>query len=486
MKSMNALFNAESVAIFGASSEQGKIGKNIMNNIKACEYTGKVYPINPSLKYENQKILGYPVYKNLSDIKSEKNIDLGVIALPVRFVKDTISQCVEYGLKSAIIITAGFGEMGKEGKLIEKEIAQIAERGNLKIVGPNTMGIWGEKKSLNINISYLTPSPGEIAFISQSGSSSVVVTSILQSMGVGLRYLVSTGNEASLTFEDYLEFFIEDEGVKEIIGIVEGLRKPKKFHSICKENAGKKPIIILKVGTTSAGTKAASSHTGSISGSNDIYNSIFNQVGIIKANNLDQLVDLGRAFYYNGNKLPKSNKIGIVMGGGGMGVRMADAANKAGLNVANLSEDSIKKINEILPPYWSKINPVDTVATPDFTVFPRIEKIMLESKTFDSLVMNVIEINSILEQSDPKHEEGKENKKMMMGVMSSIEKSVARQQIKIMNNSDKPVIFISHIYPHVKLFRMFEKKKVLIVKNPDAAAFVIKNLHDYYIYKNKK
>ena len=482
---MDALFNAESVAIFGASGEQGKIGKNIMNNLRANDYIGKVYPINPSSKYENKKILGYDVYKSLNDVNSGEKIDLGVIALPARYVKDAIIECVDSGLKSAIIITAGFGEMGKEGKFLEEEITEIAERGILKFVGPNTMGIWSENKSLNINITFLTPSSGEIAFISQSGSSSIAVTTILQSMGVGLRYLVSTGNEASLTFEDYLEFFIQDNGVKQIIGILEGLRKPKKFTSLCKKNDGKKPIIILKVGTTKIGKKAASSHTGSITGSTDIYNSIFKQAGIIKANSIEQLVDLTRAFHYYGDILPKNNNLGIIMGGGGMGILTADKAFKAGLNVADLSEDSINKINEILPSYWSKMNPVDTVGIQDLTAYTKIEKILLESNNFDALIMNVLEIKSILEQSDPKHEEGKENKKMMLGIMNSMEKSLARQQIKVMKNSNKPVIFVSHLYPFTKLFRIFEKKKTLIVRSPDAAAFVLKNLCDFYKFKNK-
>lgn len=483
---MDALFNAESVAIFGASGEEGKIGKNIMNNLRASDYTGKVYPINPSSKYENKKILGYEVYKSLNDVNSGDEIDLGVIALPSHYVKNAILECVDHGLKSAIIITAGFGEMGKEGKLLEGEIMEIAEKGNLKLVGPNTMGIWSEEKSLNINITFLTPTPGEIAFISQSGSSSIAVTTILQSMGVGLRYLVSTGNEASLTFEDYLEFFIQDNGVKEIIGILEGLRKPKKFLSICKKNAGKKPIILLKVGTTKVGTKAASSHTGSITGSTDIYNSLFKQAGIISANSIEQLVDLTRAFYYYGDILPKNNNVGIIMGGGGMGILMADLAFQAGLNVADLSEDSINKINEILPSYWNKMNPVDTVGIQDLSAYTQVEKILLESKNFDAVIMNVLEIKSILEQSDPKHEEGKENKKMMLGIMNSMEKSLARQQINAMKNSNKPVIFISHLYPFAKLFRIFEKKRTLIVRRPDDAAFILKNLYDYYNFKNKK
>jgi len=482
MNSIDFLFNPKSVAIFGASNEQGKVGNLVMNNLVACGYENNVYPINPSPKYEGKSVLGYEIYPSIEKVPEE--VDLGVIVVPGKYVKSTLEQCVENKVKSAILISAGFGETGEEGKRKEREFVEIAEKGNMKFVGPNTMGIWSANVSLNISMGYTSPLSGGLAIISQSGSTGVVIISELRGMGIGLSNFVSSGNEASLTFEDYLEYFINDDKTKVIAGFLEGLRNGSKFLDICKTNEKKKPIIILKAGTTEAGTKAASSHTGSISGSNSIYEAAFQQFGVIQVENIDQFLDLARAFTYL--NLPHGKRVAILPGAGGMGVLTADACHRASLNVAQPSQNVINKVNDILPEFWSHANPFDPVGTQDFTVFPRILDILLESGEYDSVITNVIEIKSLLDTYFPQHEEGKQVKDTMIGVIGSLEKSVARKTIKISNKYDKPVVFMSHVYPNSKLFRIFEKKNNLVVKNPDAAAFVLKNLVDFYKYKNKK
>ncbi|NVM30226.1 MAG: CoA-binding protein [Candidatus Helarchaeota archaeon] len=478
---LDILFNPQSVAIFGASNEQGKVGAMIMNNIVACGYRGKVFPINPNKKYEGKDIFGYKVYPSIENV-SEK-IDLAVIVVPRKVVKNMIVQCIENTIRTAIIIPAGFGETNEEGKKDEKELTRIAENGNLKFVGPNTMGFWSANISLNVSMGYMSPLPGNVSIISQSGSTGVVICSELRGMGVGIRYFVSSGNEASLSFEDYLEYFINDNETKIIAGFLEGLRKRNKFLNICKKNVTKKPIIILKAGTTDPGIKAASSHTGSISGSDEVYNATFKQYGILRAQNINQFLDLIRAFICI--NLPEGNRVAILPGAGGMGVLTADASDKAGLNVAKPSQGLINKINEILPDYWSHSNPFDPVGTQDLSVFPTLLELLLESNEYDCVITNVIEIRSLLEQYFPQHDEGKQIKQMMIEVMDSTEKSVARRQIKILNKYRKPVVFISHVYPNSKLFRIFEKKNVLIVKNPDSAAFVLKSLYEYNRFLKK-
>ncbi|MHA1144670.1 MAG: acetate--CoA ligase family protein [Candidatus Helarchaeota archaeon] len=466
---LKKLFNPRTVAVFGASNEQGKVGTLIMNNMIACGYEDKIFPINPNRKYENKSILGHDVFPSLDKVPEQ--VDLAVLIVPGKLVKSTLIDCVEHDVRAAVVISAGFGEAGEEGKKRELELVKIAEKGNLKFVGPNTMGLYSANVNLNVALGYTSPFPGNVSLISQSGSTGVVICSELRGMGIGLRYFVSSGNEASLTFEDYLEYFINDDQTKVVAGFLEGLRNGSKFLEICQKYKGKKPIIILKAGTTRAGTKAANSHTGSISGSYEIYSGAFRQLGVTRARSLDELLDLIRAFLYL--PPPKGNRVGIIPGAGGMGVLMADACDRIGLDVSKPSQQLIEKINEILPPYWSHSNPFDPVGTQDFMIYSKLLDIILEANEYDSIIMNVIEVRSLLEKYFPQHETGKQIKKMFIGVMDSIEKSLARKQIKIIKKHSKPVIFMSHVYPYSKLFRRFEKNNVLVVKNPDAAAFVI-------------
>ncbi|NVM01598.1 MAG: CoA-binding protein [Candidatus Helarchaeota archaeon] len=474
---MKILFNPQSVAIFGASNEQGKVGTLVMNNIISSKYMGKIIPINPNKKYEDKDIYGYKVYPSLEHVPEQ--VDLAVIVVPRKFVKATLEQSIKHRIKSAIIIPAGFGEV-EDGRIEEKNLVEIAKRGNLKFVGPNCMGLWSANVFLNVNMSFLSPLPGNVSIISQSGSLSVVFCSELRRMGVGVRFIVSSGNEASLSFEDYLEYFIENDKTKVIVGFLEGLRKGDKFIEVCRKNKEKKPIIILKAGSTKAGKTAAFSHTASISGSNDIYDAIFKQYGIINVENINQLLDITRAFIYLNP--PEGNKVAVMAGGGGMGVLTADACDRVGLNVNKPSQNLIDKMNKLLPSYWSRSNPIDTVGSQDFMVYAKLLELLLEANEYDIVITNVIEIRTILDQFYPQHEEVKKAKKMMMGIMASMEKSLARKEIKIWKKYQKPVIFMSHAYPNSEIFRIFEKKGALVVKNPDAAAFVLKKMLAYHTY----
>lgn len=475
---MKYLFKPHTVAIVGASNEQGKVGTLIMNNIIASGYQGKIFPINPNKKYETNDILGYKVYPSIEKVPEQ--IDLAVIIVPGKLVKEELKKCIENYIKAAIVISAGFGETGEEGKRKEKELARIAEQGDLKFVGPNTMGLWSSNVSLNICLGYTSPFPGNVSIISESGSSGVVICSELRGMGIGIRYYVSSGNETCLTFEDYLEYFLNDDETKIIAGFLEGLRKGDEFLNALKKNEKKKPIILLKVGTTKAGIKAASSHTGSISGSNDVYNAVFKQYGILRANSIDQFLDLIRTFSYL--KTLEGNRVAILPGAGGMGILITDACEKAGLNISKPSQTLIEKINEILPKYWSHSNPFDPVGSQDLTIYSKILELLLESNEYDCFITNVIEIKSLLEKYFPQHKEGKQIKKTLIEVMDSMEKSVARKEIKAVKKYNKPVVFISHVYPNSALFRTFEKNQMLIVKNPDSAAFVLKNILEYCKY----
>jgi acyl-CoA synthetase (NDP forming) len=324
---------------------------------------------------------------------------------------------------------------------------------------------------------YMSPTPGNVSIISQSGSTGVVLCSELRGMGVGIRRFVSSGNEASITFEDYLECFLADEMTKVVGGFLEGLRDAGRFVDICRKNHENKPIIILKTGTTPAGARAASSHTASLSGMQDIYQAAFRQYGIVRARGIDDLLNLVRGFSYM--KPPRGNRVAILPAAGGVGVLTADACARAGLDVAGPSQDLVDRISEHLPKFWSRSNPFDPTGVQDLTLFPRILELVLESDEYDCAVTHVIEIQSLLEKYFPRHDEGKRIKEMMMGRIASMEESVARQQIRIAQEYGKPVVWISHCYPNSELFKVFDEQKVVVVRTPDDAAYVLKSLYEH-------
>lgn len=446
-----------------------------MNNIVACGYGGKVFPINPSRRYRGKKILGYKVFPSIDRVPHE--VDLALIVVAGEYVKDTIEQCVAKNIEKAVIISSGFGECGEEGKKLESEIVAVAGKGNLRFVGPNAMGLWSAEASLNVSMGYISPTPGNVSIVSQSGSTGILLCSELRGMGVGVRRFVSSGNEASLIFEDYVECFLADEMTKVVGGFLEGLRDAGRFVDICSKNDENKPIIILKAGTTSAGARAALSHTASLSGTHDIYEAAFRQYGIVRADSIDAFLNLVRGFSYM--KAPRGNRVAILAAAGGVGVLIADTCARAGLHVARPSQDLVDRISEHLPAFWSRSNPFDPTGVQDLSLFPRVLELILKSDEYDCVITHVIEIQSLLEKYFPRHDEGKRIKEMMMGTIASVERSVADEQIRIVKKYGKPVVFISHGYPNGELFKVFDEQKVVVVRTPDDAACVLKSLYEH-------
>lgn len=354
---LHHLFNPKSIAIVGASSNPLKPGGQPLAALVAAGYTGAIYPVNP--RYT--EISGLKCYPNLQAIND--TIDLAIIAVPAGNVLQVAQECVDTGVKTAIIFTSGFAETGEEGKKLQEELLKIARDGGLRFAGPNCLGIVNAPAKVMANFA-VSHHPEKVikenayAFLSQSGGFGTITYSEAQKQGLGAQILVSTGNEADLTFTDFLHYIIHYTDVKAIGAYLEGVRNGKAFCQLADEALAKGiPLIILKVGKHQVAAQAAQSHTGSMVGNDDIYAGFFHQKGIIRINSIEEIFPLMSLFA--DQKLPRGKRIGILSTSGGGSVYLADLCVDAGLEVAQLSVQTKQALDQILPSFVNVNNPVD-------------------------------------------------------------------------------------------------------------------------------
>ncbi len=348
---MDTLFSPGSVAVIGATESQDKPGYAILHNIVRSGFKGAIYPVNPG----KTEILGLTCYKNLDSIPGK--IDLAVIAIPSKLVLDTLESCARLGVGSAVVISAGFRETGAEGLRAERTIADIARRSNMRVLGPNCLGIIDTFTPINATFAKDTPPQGKIAFVSQSGALCTSVLDIALSEGVGFSYFVSLGNKADLNEIDFLKDWADRPEVKVVLAYLESIIDGAQFIEVAKRFTKMKPIVAIKSGVTSSGSKAASSHTGALAGSERAYEAAFKQAGVIRARSMDELFDFAVALARQ--PLPPNNKVAIVTNAGGPGIMATDAIERTGLTLASFTNETLEALQKALPPAASILNPVD-------------------------------------------------------------------------------------------------------------------------------
>jgi len=289
------------------------------------------------------------------------DIDLAIIVVPPAHVVQVIRQCVEKRIPIGVLVTAGFGELGEKGKEMEREMVRVAREGGMRLTGPNCAGVMSvNSSSMYCMMPPFTPKAGRLSIASQSGNVGASMLRFSVDRDMGFNKFVSTGNEADLHSEDFFEYFAEDPETDVILSYMEGPQNGRRLFEIAKQVTKKKPIVMLKSGRTSAGERAAASHTGSLAGSDDVFDSMCRQAGITRVENIEEMFDTARAMQRQ--PLPKGNRVGIVAGGGGWGVLAADACARVGLDVVKLRPETLEILDEILPEWWSRNNPVDLVA----------------------------------------------------------------------------------------------------------------------------
>ncbi|MBN1155639.1 acetate--CoA ligase family protein [candidate division KSB1 bacterium] len=356
-KNIDAVMNPKSIAVIGASNQPGSVGLAVFQNIIAGGYQGILYPVN--LKASSiQSIKAYP---SVLDIPDE--VDLAVIIVPAKIVPAVLDECGAKGVRGAIVITAGFKEIGGEGVELEKKLKAVADKHNISVIGPNCLGVINNDSNTRMNASFATkmPTPGNIAFISQSGALCTSVLDYAEGRNIGFSKFISFGNKADISEVDLLHYLKDDPDTDVILMYLEDISDGRKFLETAREIAWqtKKPMLALKSGRSAAGARAAASHTGSLAGSDTAYDAIFQQAGIQRVEAIDELIDYAIAFAKQ--PLPKGNKIAIITNAGGPGIMATDAAIHHGLEISELSDATKSKLREYLPPTASLNNPVDVI-----------------------------------------------------------------------------------------------------------------------------
>lgn len=350
---LDALFRPKSVAIVGASRTPGKVGHILARNMIDSGYAGDIIPINPNA----EEILGLKAYPSVLDVPTE--IDLAVISIPAHLVLQVAEECGRKGVKALVVITAGFKETGHEGAMLESQLVEVGEKYGMRIQGPNCLGIINTSIPLNLSFAAAMPKKGKIGFISQSGALGTAVLDWVIQEDIGFHSFVSLGNKADLDEVDFIEAMGEDEDVGVILLYLESIEEGRRFLEASSEVVKRKPVVVLKGGTSSAGARAAGSHTGALVGSFVAYKTAFEKTGVIMAESVEELFNYAIAL--TEQSLPKGEGVVIVTNAGGPGILATDLSEKLGLRLTSLQSDVRNRLMEKLPPAASTGNPIDVL-----------------------------------------------------------------------------------------------------------------------------
>ncbi|HPC93460.1 MAG TPA: acetate--CoA ligase family protein [Sedimentisphaerales bacterium] len=351
--SLQSFFAPKSVAIVGASRQKGKVGYEILVNMISSGFEGKIWPVNRS----TDSIEGLTCYPDLTSIGQTP--ELVIVIVPAKSVLGVIEECAKIGTKAVIIITAGFKEVGEEGKKLEDEIVRVARRAGIRIIGPNCLGVTVTASKLNASFGGDLPEVGGIGYLSQSGALLAAILDIAKANGIGFSSLFSIGNKADVDELDLVEALAEDPNTTVIAGYLENIKDGNAFVHAAEKISHEKPILLMKSGGTAAGARAASSHTGSLAGSEVAYEAMFARAGIIRCDSITQQFDFAQAFA--NQPLPQGPSVVILTNAGGAGIMAADAIEREGLTFAKLSPETIEKLKTKLPPAANFHNPVDVL-----------------------------------------------------------------------------------------------------------------------------
>lgn len=382
--SLDHLFRPNSVAILGASDDATRISGRPVRYLIEGGFRGGIYPVNPN----RETVQGLKAYKSLADLPEVP--DIALLAVPAGLTEQAVRDCVEKGVKGAVIFSAGYAESGEEGLAIQGRIASIAREGGLRLLGPNCLGIFnpqiGFYGTFTQSLDRDMPKPGPLGIVSQSGAYGSHIAYLARERGIGINFWITTGNEADVDVAESLQWMAAQPDVKVIMAYVEGIRDGARFRAALElARRNHKPIVMMKVGRSAIGAKAASSHTASLAGSDAIYDALFRQYGVHRATTTEEQIDV--AYACARGIFPKGNKLGVVTLSGGAGVLISDAAERHGLDVAPMPAEAQKTLKTLLP-FASVENPVDTTAQAlnDMNLLARNMEVILEDGGYDVLL----------------------------------------------------------------------------------------------------
>jgi acetyl coenzyme A synthetase (ADP forming)-like protein len=378
MQNLGSFFDPESVAVIGASRTPGKLGYAILENLK-LSFKGKIFPINPNAT----EILGLTAYPSVTNVKEP--IEQAIIVIPSEMVEKALSECIKKRIKSCIIITSGFSEIGK--KDLEESLKKLLNKGNIRVMGPNCIGIY--KKDLDMIFfprnRLKRPPEGHISFITQSGAFGSVLLDIVSNEGVGVSKFISIGNKIDVNEIELMKFLGDDVDTRCITMYLESLANGEEFIKVAKEVVAKKPVVVFKAGITQKGAEAVVSHTGALAGSAEIFSAAMKQSGIIEAKDSEEIFDYAKALA--NQPVMKDNHIAIITDGGGFGVVATDKAVQLGLELPKLEDSTVNKLKTFLPTYASTKNPVDLTGDATDERYKSTIDVVLKDKNISGAVI---------------------------------------------------------------------------------------------------
>ena len=444
MTTLNQITTPKSIAIVGASDDKNRIGGRPLSHMIEQKFEGTVYPVNPN----REKVQGLKTYPNLQDIPGD--LDFVLIAVPAKFVVNVIEDAVKKNARTALIFSSGFSEIGGEGELYQQKIQEICNQSNLRVIGPNCLGLFNSDSrfypTFTSTIDRATPIPGDISIASQSGAYGSHIYMVSHQRGLGIRYWITTGNEADLSVGEAIQLLAEDDNVHTIMAYVESVKNGTQFiNALETARQEKKPVILMKVGRSDVGAAAANSHTASLAGEDAIYEEVIRAHGAYRVRSTEEMLDV--AYATKPKIYPTGKNLGIVTISGGGGVLMADAASDVGLKVGAMPKEAQKELKEIVP-FASPMNPVDVTAQffNDLAIVPKFTDLMLSQGGYDGIIGFWTSVAGSPRMSQP--------------LLDALKQAMS-------NYSDK--IFINSMVASEDIVRHYEKEGFLSIEDPTRA-----------------
>jgi acetyltransferase len=450
---LTPLFEPQSIAIIGASETPDSIGATMVRNMLDSGYKGKLFFVNP----KHATVFGQPSYGSVENIP--QRLDLAVVCTPAPTVAEIVDSCGRAGVRTAVIISGGFAETGRRGAAYERAVLENARRHNIRLLGPNSLGLMRPNQGVNLTFAHSSAHPGSIGLISQSGALCTAILDWAQPNNVGFSSVVSLGSSSDIDFGEILDYMVSDPKTENIFLYIEGIKNSRRFMSALRAAARCKPVLLIKVGRHPAGERAALSHTGALVGADDVFEAAVRRAGVVRLKTVDQMYATAQALFSHFH--PRGNRLAIITNGGGPGVMAADCASDLSIPLAQLSQATLSKLDELLPPTWSKANPIDIVGDAD----PSHYAAALSATLADDNVDGVLVLLTPQAMTDPTE--------------------AARQVIELARKSDKPVFTCWMGELQVREARLlFRGAGIPSFRTPEPAVELFSHIASYY--RNQK
>ena len=453
---MHAMFSPKSVAVIGASRDPSKVGHIILRNYIDAGYPGRLYPINKNA----DTIIGLKAYASVLSVKDR--IDLAVIAIPAEFVPAVLEECGRAGVKSVVVVSGGFSEVGSTG--LQESITSISAKYNMAMIGPNCLGIMDPRSRVDTLFlpayKFSKPSTGGVSFVSQSGAVGSTILDVIAKEGIGLSKFISYGNAAYIDEADILEYLLADEDTKVIVMYIEGVKDGRHFVEVVKKATMKKPIVVIKGGISEAGSAAAHSHTAALAGNYQAYEAVFRQFGMSVAKDLAELLYFAKAFATE--PLPRGNRVAIITNGGGTGVLTADEVSIHGLELSKFASGTEKSLRGKMPSIVNIRNPLDMAGDADNRRYGDALEAISQDPNVDMIIV------------------------IALFQTPGADSTVAAKLLEYKEKLDKPLVVISAGSDYTEIHKqMMEHSGLPVYDSPAAAASALAELLRYYKYLNK-